>query len=98
MDERYLKSSWNLNNSPRLPGSVLSYENESISGILVPWLYIGMCFSSFCWVRLSLHLFIWPLGNFIMCWPTLVCLPELAGTVLYYALSGSDASVLVYSI
>ncbi|XP_039116834.1 lysine-specific demethylase JMJ703-like isoform X3 [Dioscorea cayenensis subsp. rotundata] len=57
VDERYLKSSWNLNNSPRLPGSVLSYENESISGILVPWLYIGMCFSSFCWHVEDHHLY-----------------------------------------
>lgn len=50
-DEKYVKSGWNLNNFPRLPGSVLSYESSDISGVLVPWLYIGMCFSSFCWVR-----------------------------------------------
>ncbi|KAL6864997.1 hypothetical protein ACP4OV_016148 [Aristida adscensionis] len=42
-------SCWNLNNLPRLPGSVLSFEHEDISGVLVPWLYVGMCFSSFCW-------------------------------------------------
>ncbi|KAF6154777.1 hypothetical protein GIB67_032389 [Kingdonia uniflora] len=48
-DEKYLKSGWNLNNFPRLPGSVLSFEGGDISGVLVPWLYIGMCFSSFCW-------------------------------------------------
>lgn len=50
-EEQYTKSGWNLNNFPRLPGSVLSYESSDISGVLVPWLYIGMCFSSFCWVR-----------------------------------------------
>ena len=50
-DEKYASSGWNLNNFPRLPGSVLSYESSDISGVLVPWLYIGMCFSSFCWVR-----------------------------------------------
>ncbi|URE22149.1 lysine-specific demethylase JMJ14-like [Musa troglodytarum] len=43
-------SGWNLNNLPRLPCSVLSFEKEDISGVLVPWLYVGMCFSSFCWV------------------------------------------------
>lgn len=51
-EEKYVKSGWNLNNFPKLPGSVLSYESSNISGVLVPWLYIGMCFSSFCWVRL----------------------------------------------
>lgn len=52
--DQYTKSGWNLNNFPRLPGSVLSYENGDISGVLVPWLYIGMCFSSFCWVSKSM--------------------------------------------
>nr|TKW09540.1 hypothetical protein SEVIR_6G108800v2 [Setaria viridis] len=45
----YSASCWNLNNLPRLPGSVISFENEDISGVVVPWLYVGMCFSSFCW-------------------------------------------------
>lgn len=46
----YVMSGWNLNNFPRLPGSVLCFEESDISGVLVPWLYVGMCFSSFCWV------------------------------------------------
>ncbi|CAD6272334.1 unnamed protein product [Miscanthus lutarioriparius] len=45
----YGVSCWNLNNLPRLPGSVISFEDEDISGVVVPWLYVGMCFSSFCW-------------------------------------------------
>ncbi|KAK3140368.1 hypothetical protein QOZ80_5AG0399940 [Eleusine coracana subsp. coracana] len=45
----YSGSCWNLNNLPRLPGSVISFEKEDISGVVVPWLYVGMCFSSFCW-------------------------------------------------
>lgn len=53
--EPYLHSGWNLNNFPRLPGSILSFESEDISGVLVPWLYIGMCFSSFCWVSSLLN-------------------------------------------
>ncbi|XP_044499918.1 putative lysine-specific demethylase JMJ16 [Mangifera indica] len=56
-DERYIKSGWNLNNFPRLPGSVLTYESGDISGVLVPWLYIGMCFSSFCWHVEDHHLY-----------------------------------------
>lgn len=48
--DQYVRSGWNLNNFPRLPGSVLSFEESDISGVVVPWLYVGMCFSSFCWV------------------------------------------------
>ncbi|URD75868.1 FYRC [Musa troglodytarum] len=28
---------------------MLCFERGEIPGVLVPWLYIGMCFSSFCW-------------------------------------------------
>ncbi|GER34913.1 transcription factor jumonji (jmj) family protein [Striga asiatica] len=56
-DMEYVNSGWNLNNFPRLPGSVLSYESSDISGVLVPWLYIGMCFSSFCWHVEDHHLY-----------------------------------------
>ncbi|KAL7109075.1 hypothetical protein ACP275_06G152700 [Erythranthe tilingii] len=54
---KYIASGWNLNNLPRLPGSVLSFESSDISGVLVPWLYIGMCFSSFCWHVEDHHLY-----------------------------------------
>ncbi|KAI3470687.1 hypothetical protein Pfo_027350 [Paulownia fortunei] len=56
-DIKYINSGWNLNNFPRLPGSVLSFESSDISGVLVPWLYIGMCFSSFCWHVEDHHLY-----------------------------------------
>ncbi|GAB2287452.1 hypothetical protein Dimus_021830 [Dionaea muscipula] len=56
-EDRYVKSGWNLNNLSRLPGSVLSYESADISGVQVPWLYIGMCFSSFCWHVEDHHLY-----------------------------------------
>ncbi|KAK6156205.1 hypothetical protein DH2020_010453 [Rehmannia glutinosa] len=56
-DIEYINSGWNLNNFPRLPGSVLSFESSDISGVLVPWLYIGMCFSSFCWHVEDHHLY-----------------------------------------
>lgn len=48
--DQYSKCGWNLNNLSRLPGSVLSFESCDISGVIVPWLYVGMCFSTFCWV------------------------------------------------
>ncbi|RDY06595.1 putative lysine-specific demethylase JMJ14 [Mucuna pruriens] len=57
VSDQYTLSGWNLNNFPRLPGSVLSYEGSDISGVLVPWLYVGMCFSSFCWHVEDHHLY-----------------------------------------
>ncbi|GAV76000.1 JmjC domain-containing protein/JmjN domain-containing protein/zf-C5HC2 domain-containing protein [Cephalotus follicularis] len=53
----YLISGWNLNNIPRLPGSLLSFENCKTSGILVPRLRIGMCFSSIFWKVEEHHLY-----------------------------------------
>ncbi|CAN1169410.1 Lysine-specific demethylase JMJ14 [Linum perenne] len=55
--DQYIVSGWNLNNFPRLPGSVLCFEESDISGVLVPWLYVGMCFSSFCWHVEDHHLY-----------------------------------------
>jgi hypothetical protein len=46
-DDVYAKHGWNLNNLPHR--SVLQYLGQDISGCVVPWIYIGMCFSSFCW-------------------------------------------------
>jgi histone demethylase JARID1 len=40
---------WNLNNLPILPQSLLRYIKSDISGMTVPWTYIGMLFSTFCW-------------------------------------------------
>ncbi|XP_062579329.1 lysine-specific demethylase 5A-like isoform X3 [Saccostrea cucullata] len=48
-DEEYINSGWNLNNLPVLEQSVLCHINADISGMKIPWCYVGMCFSSFCW-------------------------------------------------
>ncbi|KAM4613210.1 lysine (K)-specific demethylase 5Ba isoform 2-T2 [Polymixia lowei] len=48
-DEDYLSSGWNLNNMPVLDASVLTHITADICGMKLPWLYVGMCFSSFCW-------------------------------------------------
>ncbi|XP_073226285.1 lysine-specific demethylase JMJ18-like isoform X2 [Cicer arietinum] len=53
----YTMSGWNLNNFARLPGSALCFEGSDISGVLVPWLYVGMCFSTFCWHVEDHHLY-----------------------------------------
>ncbi|KAG8074505.1 hypothetical protein GUJ93_ZPchr0006g46167 [Zizania palustris] len=49
MWQKYCLSPWNLNNFPNLPGSVLRTVQDNIAGVMVPWLYIGMLFSPFCW-------------------------------------------------
>lgn len=48
-DREYAESPWNVNNIARLDGSVLRQIREDIAGVIVPWLYIGMMFSTFCW-------------------------------------------------
>ncbi|GBP65085.1 hypothetical protein EVAR_46879_1, partial [Eumeta japonica] len=48
-EQEYADSSWNLNNLPVLEGSVLGHINADISGMKIPWLYVGMCFATFCW-------------------------------------------------
>ncbi|XP_075219892.1 lysine-specific demethylase 5A-like isoform X2 [Lycorma delicatula] len=48
-DDEYVDSSWNLNNLPVLNGSVLGHIGANISGMKVPWMYVGMCFATFCW-------------------------------------------------
>ena len=40
-DEDYAHSGWNLNNLPNVSGSVLGYIQADISGMKVPWMYVG---------------------------------------------------------
>ncbi|KAI5093530.1 lysine-specific demethylase 5B isoform X2 [Silurus meridionalis] len=47
--KHYLNCGWNLNNMPVLDASVLTHITADICGMKLPWLYVGMCFSSFCW-------------------------------------------------
>lgn len=48
-DLPYIDHPWNLNNTPVAEGSVFKYINANISGMIIPWMYVGMCFSTFCW-------------------------------------------------
>ncbi|XP_028266177.1 lysine-specific demethylase 5C isoform X2 [Parambassis ranga] len=48
-EEGYARSGWNLNVMPLLEQSLLCHINGDISGMKVPWLYVGMVFSAFCW-------------------------------------------------
>lgn len=54
---QYFESGWNLNNTPKLPGSLLAFENYDIFHILQPRLHVGMCFSSLCWKVEEHHLY-----------------------------------------
>lgn len=50
--KQFLKVSshpWNLINLPRARGSLLSIINRKISGMTIPWIYVGSTFSTFCW-------------------------------------------------
>ncbi|XP_053173678.1 lysine-specific demethylase 5C isoform X1 [Scomber japonicus] len=48
-EDEYARSGWNLNVMPVLEQSLLCHINGDISGMKVPWLYVGMVFSAFCW-------------------------------------------------
>nr|CAD7428455.1 unnamed protein product [Timema monikensis] len=47
--QEYAHANWNLNNLPVQDGSVLKHINADISGMKIPWMYVGMCFATFCW-------------------------------------------------
>ncbi|CAG7848720.1 Lysine-specific demethylase 5C; AltName: Full=Histone demethylase JARID1C; AltName: Full=Jumonji/ARID domain-containing protein 1C; AltName: Full=Protein SmcX [Serendipita indica DSM 11827] len=45
----YSREPWNLNNLPIISDSLLRFIKSDISGMTVPWTYVGMVFSTFCW-------------------------------------------------
>lgn len=47
--ESYIKHPCNLTKLPFAKGSLLNFINTSISGMTIPWIYIGSLFSTFCW-------------------------------------------------
>ncbi|PSC70309.1 lysine-specific demethylase JMJ16 [Micractinium conductrix] len=53
LERQYAEHPWNINNMPRAANSVLRYlpgtDGELITGVMVPWLYVGSCLSAFCW-------------------------------------------------
>ena len=49
-DNEYSVHPWNFNNLDKARNSLLQIWNtEKISGINIPWIYVGMLYSSFCW-------------------------------------------------
>lgn len=56
--KHYARHPWNLNNLPRSFNSLMQFpRRHDISGINIPWLYIGMKYSTFCWHYEDLMLF-----------------------------------------
>ncbi|PSN75415.1 PLU-1-domain-containing protein [Corynespora cassiicola Philippines] len=47
--DAYSTDPWNLNILPYHPESLFRHIKSDISGMTVPWLYVGMVFSTFCW-------------------------------------------------
>ncbi|KAI7828357.1 JmjC domain, hydroxylase-domain-containing protein [Kickxella alabastrina] len=47
--EPYARHPWNLNVLPFQPASLFNHIQQDISGMMTPWIYVGMCFSTFCW-------------------------------------------------
>jgi histone demethylase JARID1 len=45
----YSTDPWNLNIMPYHQDSLFRHIKSDISGMTVPWLYVGMIFSTFCW-------------------------------------------------
>lgn len=45
----YSSDPWNLNVLPYHPESLFRHIKSDISGMTVPWVYVGMTFSTFCW-------------------------------------------------
>ncbi|KAE8150108.1 PLU-1-like protein-domain-containing protein [Aspergillus avenaceus] len=45
----YSVDAWNLNVLPFHGDSLFRHIKSDISGMTVPWVYVGMCFSTFCW-------------------------------------------------
>ncbi|KAG9287256.1 hypothetical protein G9A89_008886 [Geosiphon pyriformis] len=48
-EDPYSISPWNLRNLPRLYDSLLHVIQPDIPGMMLPWVYVGMAFSAFCW-------------------------------------------------
>ncbi|PSK36664.1 Lid2 complex component lid2 [Elsinoe australis] len=47
--DSYSTDPWNLNVLPLYGESLFKHIKSDISGMTVPWLYVGMVFSTFCW-------------------------------------------------
>ncbi|KAJ9661694.1 hypothetical protein H2198_001870 [Neophaeococcomyces mojaviensis] len=75
---KYSRDPWNLNVLPFHPDSLFRHIKGDISGMTVPWLYVGMCFSTFCWHNEDHYAYS---ANF----------QHFGSTKTWYGIPGSDA-------
>lgn len=71
----YAKHAWNINNFPQLKGkipSLLRHIEDKITGVMGPWMYVGMMYSAFCW-HLEDHMFY----RQAFCWIPAAFIPPL---------------------
>ena len=71
----YAKHVWNINNFPQLKGkipSLLRHIEDKITGVMGPWMYVGMMYSAFCW-HLEDHMFY----RQAFCWIPAAFIPPL---------------------
>lgn len=91
---QYSKDPWNLNNIPILSESLLRFIKSDISGMTVPWTYVGMAFSTFCWHNEDHYTYSINFSKFIcfVC-DTVVLTPVVhwGETKTWYGIPGEDA-------
>lgn len=74
----YAVDPWNLNVLPLHGESLFRHIKSDVSGMTVPWAYVGMCFSTFCWHNEDHYTYS---ANF----------QHLGATKTWYGIPGDDA-------
>jgi hypothetical protein len=75
----YERCGWNLNNLPHWPGSLLRNIRGNYRGLNVPWLYMGMLFSTFAWHNEDNYLYSLSYNHY-------------GATKVWYGVPGNDAA------
>eukprot|EP00039_Didymoeca_costata_P004529 m.73905 g.73905 ORF g.73905 m.73905 type:complete len:836 (+) comp12439_c0_seq2:241-2748(+) len=78
LSDQFSKFGWNLTVLPGLEGSILKHLS-GISGISMPWMYVGMLFSTFAWHNEDNYLYS-------------INYHHLGAPKLWYGVSGQEAS------
>lgn len=89
----YSDDPWNLNNMPIVKESVLRYIKSDISGMTVPWIYLGMLFSAFCWHNEDHYTYSvnYSKSSAAVSWAQLTWIVHWGETKTWYGVPGGDA-------